>query len=265
MIAEPMTMLTDYALAGVTGWLAYSLFRTREGQRARSLWALAFAALALAAALGGTWHGFGPAFAAIAVLLVWKVTVLSVGIASFGMLAGSAIATTAGNTRKSLLAVAAVKLAVYSGWMLGHSEYIYVIMDTGTALVLIAVLHLWSAARDRAARWILAGVGVSVLAAGVQALDLGLPDPGARPRAGRHRAGGHCAGARIAGLHHQLAGRPPGSRPRHQRPGGRDARRGPARSAVGARPLHTQGPGQPDQDRDRHGGGRTGPARQNRG
>ena len=174
MIAEPMTLLTDYALAGVTGWLAWSLFRAREGQRARSLWALAFAALALAAALGGTWHGFAPAFAEIAVLLVWKATVLSVGIASFGMLAGSAISTTAGTARRSLLAVAAAKLAVYSGWMIGQSEYIYVIADTGTALVLIAVLHLWSTARDRASGWILAGVGVSVLAAGVQASGFAL-------------------------------------------------------------------------------------------
>ena len=173
-IAEPTTMLTDYALAGVTGWFAYALFRAREGQRARSLWALAFAALALAAALGGTWHGFGPAFPETAALLGWKATVLSVGIASFGMLAGSAISTTAGKARKSLLALAVTKLAVYSGWMLGHSEYIYVIMDTGAALVLLAVLHLWPAARDSASRWILAGVGVSVIAAGAQASGFAL-------------------------------------------------------------------------------------------
>jgi len=174
MIAEPATMLTDYALAGVTAWLSGSLARAREGQRSRALWALAFAALALAATLGGTWHGFAPSFAPIAVLLLWKATVLCVGIASFGMLAGSAVSTTAGNARKTLVAIAAAKLAVYSGWMVGHSEYIYVIADTGTALVLIAALHLWSAARDRASRWILAGVGVSVLAAGVQASGFAL-------------------------------------------------------------------------------------------
>jgi hypothetical protein len=174
MIAEPTTLLTDYALAGVTSWLAWSLFRAREGQQARLLWALAFAALALAAALGGTWHGFGPSFAAIAVVLVWKATVLCVGVGSFGMLAGSAMSTTAGNARKALFAVAAAKLAVYSAWMVGHSEYIYVIADTGTALVLIAALHLFSATSDRASRWILAGVGVSVLAAGVQASGFAL-------------------------------------------------------------------------------------------
>jgi len=174
MISEPATLLTDYVLAGVTAWLDWSLFRAREGQRARALWALAFAALALAAALGGTWHGFAPSFAAIAVVLVWKATVLCVGVGSFGMLAGSAMSTTAGNARKALLAVAAAKLAVYSAWMVGHSEYIYVIADTGAALILVAALHLRSAARDRASRWILAGVGVSVLAAGVQASGFAL-------------------------------------------------------------------------------------------
>jgi hypothetical protein len=175
-VAEPMTMLTDYALAGVTGWLAWLLFRGREGYRARALWALAFAALALAAALGGTWHGFSPAFAALAVFLVWKVTVLAVGIGSFGMLAGSAIATTTGSVRKSLIAISVVKLAIYSGWMVWHSEYIYVIADTGTALVLVAALHLWSSTHDRhhASHWILGGVGVSVLAAGVQASGFAL-------------------------------------------------------------------------------------------
>lgn len=172
-IAEPSTLLTDYALAGVTGWLAWSLFRVREGHRARSFWALAFAALALAAALGGTWHGFAPAFAPIAVILVWKATVLSVGVASFGMLAASVNAVTTGAARNALIAFAVVKLAVYLGWMIGHDEYIWVILDTGSALLLVAALSLWTA-RDPASRWILAGVGVSVLAAGVQASGFAL-------------------------------------------------------------------------------------------
>jgi len=97
-----------------------------------------------------------------------------VGIASFGMLAGSAFATTAGSVRNSLLAIATVKLAIYSGWMVWHSDYIYVIADTGAALVLVAALHLGSAGRDHPSRWILAGVGVSVLAAGVQASGFAL-------------------------------------------------------------------------------------------
>lgn len=171
MIDEPMTMLTDYALAGVTGWLGWLLFRARGGQAVRSYWALAFTALALAAALGGSYHGFAKALAESAQHLMWKATVLAIGIASFGMFAGSAIAVAAGNTRKLLLALAAAKLALYSGWMLAHDAFIYVIADTGMAMAMVAALHGWSAVRGRdiASLWMLGAVGVSVLAAGVQA------------------------------------------------------------------------------------------------
>ena len=171
MIAEPMTLLTDYSLAGVTGWLALLLYRAREGRRARSLWTVAFAALALGALLGGTWHGFAPVLSETALTLLWKATVLSIGVASFGMLAGSAAATTMPSAAKPLLWIAAGKLAVYSGWMLFHSEYVYVIVDTGIALAAVAALHVWSAIRERDAgsTWILTGVAVSLVAAAVQA------------------------------------------------------------------------------------------------
>lgn len=171
MIAEPATLLTDYALAGATAWLAYLLSRAREGRSARSFWTLAFAASALGALLGGTWHGFAPGLAEIAQVLLWKATVLSIGVASFGMLAGSAFVTTPAAAAKALLAIAAAKLAIYSGWMLFHDDYVYVIADTGAAMAAVAALHGWSAIRlrDRASPWILAGVGVSALAAAVQA------------------------------------------------------------------------------------------------
>jgi hypothetical protein len=174
-VAEPMTLLTDYALAGVSGWLAFLLWRAREGERSRSLWALAFGALALAAALGGTYHGFAPAFPDTVVFLLWKATVLAIGVSSFAMLAGSIIATTRA-ARKPLLAVAAAKLAIYSIWMLGHSKFLYVIVDTSAAMAGIVALHAWSALRrrDRASAWMLSGVGLSVLAAAVQAGGLGL-------------------------------------------------------------------------------------------
>ena len=163
MITEPSTMLTDYALAGVTGWLALRLYRRIECQASRIAWIVAFAALALTALLGGTYHGFR--------LPVWTATVALAGIISFAMVAGSAIATTAGPLRHAILALAGVKLLLYEAWMLSHDDYVYVIADTGAALAVVAVLHGWALARrgDSASRWILAGVGVSLLAAAVQA------------------------------------------------------------------------------------------------
>jgi hypothetical protein len=175
-IAEPMTMLTDYVLAGVAGWLGLRLFRARAGQAARSSWALAFAALAVAALLGGTYHGFAPHLAERTLGFIWTATVLAAGVASFGMLAGSVMAATAGSLRTALLAFAAAKLAIYAGWMLNHDAFIYVIADTGATMAALTALHVWSAIRkrDRASPWMLGGVGVSVLAAAVQASGFAL-------------------------------------------------------------------------------------------
>lgn len=170
-ITEPVTLLTDYALAAVSGWLAWRLFAMRSGQASRLSWALAFAALALAAAIGGTFHGFAPLLAKGVLAVLWKATVLAVGVASFGMLAGSATAAATGALRQALIVVAVVKLLVFTVWMLGHDDFIFVIADTSIALATVAVLHGWLALRrsDRASLWTLAGVAVSLFAAGVQA------------------------------------------------------------------------------------------------
>jgi hypothetical protein len=162
-ISEPTTLLTDYVLAGVTGWLCFLLLKNRQSHNSRFWWGVAFAALALGALLGGTWHGF------FNHALLWKATVLSVGVASFAMLTGSAFAVLSGKPRALVVAFALAKLLVYSGWMLRHDEFIYVVIDTGIAFALVAALHLW-----RVNGWILAGVAVSVAAALVQASGFAL-------------------------------------------------------------------------------------------
>lgn len=152
-------MLTDYALAGVTAWLAVLLLKHRS--LSCRFWTLAFAALAIGAFLGGTVHGFR-------LEALWKPTVLVVGIASFGMLAGSAYATTTGNVRRALVIAAALKLALYEAWMLGHDAFIFVVADTASAMLAVAALHLLRVGNP-ASRWILGGVLVSLAAAGIQA------------------------------------------------------------------------------------------------
>lgn len=152
-------MLTDYALGGVSGVLGFLIFRNRTVSA--RLWGVAFIALALGAFLGGTYHGFRFEW-------LWKPTVLLVGVASFGMLAGSAYTTTAGSVRGTLVVAAAVKLALYEAWMLGHDAFLFVVADTASAMLAVAALHLL-ALDNPATRWILGGVAVSLLAAGLQA------------------------------------------------------------------------------------------------
>jgi hypothetical protein len=159
-IAEPMTVATDYLLAAVTAWLAWKLGRS---SRAQQLWTLAFAALALGALLGGTWHGF------LKANLLWKATLISIGFASFAMVAGSAFSALRGGWRVLVLALAGAKLLAYAGWMLRHDGFVYVVLDTGLALVAVLAMHLWR--RDG---WMLAGVALSVAAALAQASGLAL-------------------------------------------------------------------------------------------
>lgn len=154
---EPVTALTDYALAAVCGVLG-----SRLGSHSR-FWMLAFLALGLAAVLGGTWHGFWQSDA------LWKATTLSVGVASFGMVVGSARATTVGRSQRLLVAFASAKLAAYAAWMTFHDEFIWVVLDTGVALLAVGLLHL------RVFNgWMLAGVAASVLAGMAQASGVSL-------------------------------------------------------------------------------------------
>jgi hypothetical protein len=154
---EPVTALTDYALAAVSLFLGSRLLKSSR------FWALAFLAIGLAALLGGTWHGFWQSD------LLWKATVLSVGVASFGMVAGSALATTTGTLTRAVVAFAIVKLVIYSAWMLGHGEFIWVVLDTGAALLIVGALYL-----RRYNGWMLAGVGLSVVAGLAQASGMRL-------------------------------------------------------------------------------------------
>ncbi len=166
MISEPMTLATDYVLAAAAAVMAVLVLRTAGEQDSRRWWGVAFIALALGAALGGTYHG-------LRIAALWKPTVLVLGVASAAMVAGSAVATTRGMWRPALLAVAAAKLAIYWTWVWRDDRFIWVVADTGSAFALVALLHLlgW---RRPGSRWIVAGVAVSIAAAAVQATGLDL-------------------------------------------------------------------------------------------
>jgi hypothetical protein len=156
-MSEPTTALTDYALAALCAVLGWRLVRHSR------FWAFAFLALAMAALLGGTWHGFWQSD------LLWKATTLSVGMASFGMVVGSALAVGGSALSRVLIGFALIKLIAYSAWMLFHDAFIWVIADTGSALLIVGVLHLW-----RLNGWMLAGVALSIVAGLAQASGISL-------------------------------------------------------------------------------------------
>lgn len=157
-MSEPMTVLTDYLLGAVTAYLALRLFRERGAERSRRWWSRAFAALALGALLGGTWHGFAQND------WLWKATQLTVGVAASAMMIATAFATLPARARSSVIGIAAAMLVVYAAWVMLDDRFVVVLADTAIAFSVVAALHLW--------KWngaILAGVAVSLAAALVQA------------------------------------------------------------------------------------------------
>jgi hypothetical protein len=81
---SPLTSWTDYVLAAASLGFAVDLARSigpRNRVSAR-LWSTAFLAASVAAALGGTYHGFGSRLDPSALDVLWNCTVFSMGVAT---------------------------------------------------------------------------------------------------------------------------------------------------------------------------------------
>jgi len=172
--AQPLTMFTDYALAAMGVLFALRLhFRRVNGATlglAARLWSGAFAAAAVAATLGGSFHGFGMIAGAAVRAVLWKGTVYAVGLAGFFMLVAAIISVSPATLRRVLIALAVLKFVVYGIWMATHDSFRYVVYDYGSAMLIVLLLYTYAGLtrRDPSAGWIGAGVLLSFAGAGVQ-------------------------------------------------------------------------------------------------
>ncbi|HEV7238713.1 MAG TPA: hypothetical protein VGQ36_05695 [Thermoanaerobaculia bacterium] len=138
---DPMALVSDSTLGILALIFAFRLWSEHR------MWALAFVFTAAAGFVGGIYHGYGDRMPEL-----WKVTVISVGIASFFLLAG---------THRRLAVIAAVKLVVFLTWMTTHDDFLYVVVDYGITLILIGIFH-------PAKKWVLGSIAVSILGAVLQ-------------------------------------------------------------------------------------------------
>jgi hypothetical protein len=161
-IHEPMTLATDYLLAVACGGFSLLLFRMKSA--ATGWWSIAFAAVALAALVGGTYHGFPSLYPGA----LWKATLVAAGAASCAMVVATGIATRIAPQFFFWLAV--LKFAAYLAWIASHDDFLAVVIDSGSALLIVATLHAIRGGPPW--RWMIGGVAVAVVAAGVQAMKL---------------------------------------------------------------------------------------------
>ena len=167
-----MTLATDYLLGTLSGVCGVLLLNRNISLRQTSirLWAFALIAAASGSYAGGTYHGLQQALSQPVAAILWKVTTVSMGIASCLLLAAGFSAAFSGRTRGWLIAGAVVKLAIYVVWMLGHDEFRFVIYDYGSTLVILTLLAV--AGRVHGVHghraYVVSGILVSIAAAGVQ-------------------------------------------------------------------------------------------------
>ena len=175
-VTQPVTLATDYALGLAAAAAAFFLARDARGREALPvrLWSAAFLALAAAAFLGGTWHGFSGGLPAPSASLLWKVTLAATGAASFFLLAGASFGSLSGRAAIAVTAAAAAKLLAFLVWSASHDEFDGVIVDSTAAMAAILVLAAvsWNRRRAPSSRWIAAGILLSAAAAAVEALPV---------------------------------------------------------------------------------------------
>ena len=85
IIYEPTTAITDFIIffmgcyyAWVIVYIPESIFHT--------FWAISFITLAVSALLGGISHGFGPMLSKVAKMIIWRLTLLFIGLTALVLL-----------------------------------------------------------------------------------------------------------------------------------------------------------------------------------
>jgi hypothetical protein len=164
---EPTTLLTDCLLAALAGWFAWRLRQpSSAANHAQRWWSRTLGLTAVSALVGGTSHGFGPNFSPAVADAWWLATLLVIFLISAAM-AMSLLHEIVPPARQGLWrGLIGIKLAGFTGTAVVHPVFLVAIVDYGLAMVawIAAALILRRAWRN----WMLAAIGLSVIAAVVQ-------------------------------------------------------------------------------------------------
>ena len=173
-IAEPMTMVTDYAIAVACAWFAARLIFSEDNRRhfCRQAWGLGYFFIGIGALLGGTNHGFAPHLSNGAMALMWKVAYYAAGLSMALCVAGTVIGSVKAQGWRTILQVLnALGFLAFAIWVtISDDSFLWVIIISVFALGAIALLQAWAFVRwkSKSATWLIAGVLVSFLSAAVQ-------------------------------------------------------------------------------------------------
>ncbi len=173
-ITEPITMLTDYAIAIQTSGFSVLLLKLGQfrQQSAVQFWAAAFGSVAVAAVLGGTCHGFTQTFAPSTLALLWKIMLLALSLAGCFMLFATLKSSLSRHWQRWGSILVGIKLSVYLSWAVVHPSlddaFVYGVVDYLSAMLWVLLLELRAVFHSARSLWIIAGVLMSGVAIAFQ-------------------------------------------------------------------------------------------------
>jgi hypothetical protein len=176
LISEPITTLTDYAIAGEALIFAGLLLKPNPKSLISPpvlFWAAAFVGVAIAALCGGTYHGFYLSLPIDVKWALWRGLTYALSFSSGCMLA-AAVSELPQWVQAWAWGAIGLKSALYLSWTAFHPNFVYIIVDYLSAMLLILLLQIRATDRQIKGRnssaWIVAGVLGSLVAAGVQGI-----------------------------------------------------------------------------------------------
>jgi hypothetical protein len=166
-VYEPATLLTDGLLGTLAAWFGWRLQRRPVAVHPAAIWwSYMLGLTAASACLGGSYHGFAPNFPAAVGNAWWLATLWNINLLSAAMALSLLHELVPGKKQRPWQLLIGFKLALFAGAAAVHPDFVVVILDYGLTML------AWAAAALLLRRpwrgWMLAAIGLSVVAALVQ-------------------------------------------------------------------------------------------------
>ena len=160
---QPDVALTDYGLAIECAVFVYFLARRRTRSSLATWFIVFFASVAVAAAAGGTVHGFFPEDNSAGKAALWLVTMLSIGITA---LAGAHLAVLVAFGKTAALWISRVATVIFFVYVavvvLVNSSFVVAIVDYLPAVFLLAYAFMLAYRREKAPPLLVGFLGLCI-------------------------------------------------------------------------------------------------------
>lgn len=169
--------LTDYGLALECTYFAYRITQLSSPSALRRTFAVFFLSIAIAAAVGGTVHGFFLDESSVGFRTLWPLTLIAIGITA---LSGIQIGTALQFSRSTILLINRIGLAIFLAYLLTvlfiRRDFLIAILDYLPVLLFLGAAFLRAYRRDKKQESLIGffGICLMLIAAAAQQARLGI-------------------------------------------------------------------------------------------